>query len=70
MYQYYNFQELLSSYRVGYVDICDKCAARASLYVNYYGVKKQKDIDSLHKFLINGKLPMKHYSMLMNAGYY
>lgn len=69
-YEYYCFQELIESYRVGYTDICDKCATKADKFVNYYGLKKQKDLDNLHRYLISGILPMKQYTMLMNAGYY
>ena len=71
-HEYYNFKELVNRYadEVGYKDICDKCSTKADRFINYYGVKKQKDLDNLHRYLIGGVLPMKQYSMLINAGYY
>lgn len=49
---------------------CDKCGAKADSFINYYGMKKQKDLEALHRYLISGILPMKQYFMLINAGYY
>lgn len=71
-HEYYNFKELLDHHarRVGYKDICDKCGTRADSFINYYGMKKQKDLEALHRYLISGILPMRQYSMLINAGYY
>ena len=70
--EYYNFKELVTLYadEVGYKDICDKCSTKADSFINYYGLKKQKDLDNLHRYLISGILPMKQYSMLISAGYY
>lgn len=69
-YQYYGFTELFSIYQVGYKDVCEACSMRANSFVNYYGHKKQKDIDNLHRYLIGGILPMRDYYMLMEGGYY
>lgn len=68
-YQYYEFTELFSIYQVGYKDVCGHCAVRANSFVDYYGHKKQKDIDALHRYLISGILPMRDYTMLMEGGY-
>jgi hypothetical protein len=68
-YQYYGFTELFSIYRVGYKDVCEVCSVRANSFVDYYGYKKQRDIDNLHRYLISGILPMRDYYMMMEGGY-
>lgn len=59
-HEYYNFKELLDHHagKVGYKDICDKCSIKADSFINYYGLKKQKDLDNLHRYLIGGSIQL------------
>lgn len=52
------------------VNICSKCEPEANSFFSYYGKKKQKDIDNLYKYLINGSKQTRIFSSLMNGGYY
>lgn len=71
----YKLVEVKKSYQViGVTHICDKCAVIANKFVDYYGKKSPKDLQSLREFLANGaissKVIGKVYSQLMNGGYY
>lgn len=60
--------------KFGVVDICEKCGDKANKFLNYWGLKKPKDIESLRKYLQSGYLCKKetadHYNQLTQAGYY
>jgi hypothetical protein len=54
--------------------VCNECGEKASSYVNYYGVKKKKDVEKLLEYLKSGghyqKVVCREFSKTMNAGYY
>lgn len=63
-------EEIKSIYAVhGNDHICESCGDIANSFVNYYGKKKQKDLDALKQYLNSGVYAMTKYSRQMNAGY-
>jgi protein-arginine kinase activator protein McsA len=59
---WFNLTEMLESYKVGGIfEICNKCASKANSFVNYYGVKKEKDRISVFNFLLSGAEVQKRY---------
>lgn len=67
-------KEIILPYRkFGVMDLCDPCSKKADSFVDYCGVKTQKDIESLRRYLqsgsVSGELLGSKFSKLMNAGY-
>lgn len=52
------------------VSICENCSDKADSFINYYGKKKPKDIESLMMYLTSGRKQKEIFSAMMSAGYY
>ena len=63
--------EIMISYRIfpNLKDICSECGDEIDKYINYYGVKKEKDKQAVKGILLNGVVVQKVYKQLMFAGY-
>lgn len=56
--------------RTELVNICSKCAPKANSFLNYYGIKKQKDINKLMEYIVNTNHQQNKMIAMMNAGYF
>ena len=69
-YEFWNMHTIRDCYMVSeHKEPCPTCGDKAGSFVNYYGKKKQRDLEGLHNFLVSGVLPMRKYQQQINAGY-
>lgn len=50
-------------------EFCDSCGRKADSFLNYWGTKKQEDINKMLVFVNNGNEPKRRLSAMMNGGY-
>ncbi len=66
-----HMEKLLKPYqRSELVNICSKCAPKANSFLNYYGIKKKKDIENLMNYLLSDNHQKNKMVAMMNAGYF